>query len=76
MHWAVSLSLCVATGYECHMTSRQRATCWRCKIGSHLAITLYCYRNRERDSHQLLLHKGEREEREREREREMGGGMD
>ena len=65
----------VAMGYECHMTSRQRGTCWRCRTGSHLATTpCYC-RNRERDSLQQHLHKGEGEEAGVGGERVRGSGV-
>ena len=55
--WVASPSLCVVTGYVCHMiSSRQQATCWRCRTGNHPVTTQCCYRNR--DSHPQLLHKG------------------
>ena len=43
---------------EDHMTCLPLGTCWRCRTGGHQATTLYCSRNKGRDSPQLLLHKG------------------
>ena len=58
MLWVASLSLCVAMVYVCHMTSRQRATCWRCRTGSRLVTTQCSCKNRGNGSHPLLLHRG------------------